>query len=255
MKPPSDAVTPEPPCNRHPPWVVAVTGGIGSGKSTVALTLAQLGARVIDADAMAREETQRAEVLEEIQVAFGASVFDSTKGLDRAALAALVFGAPERLAILNRIVHPLVRDRIDKELAKWREKGFDSASPLPDNRPLVVLDIPLLERSPFARTVSSVIFVEAPLPDRIRRVVRERGWTADDLQRREAHQADLSEKRASADHVIDNSEPASPLAPDPTCPDNAAGALGHADLRTQCLRLIEHWQRLLRQDPCRRSNP
>lgn len=261
MKPPSDS---------HPAsgaWVVAITGGIGSGKSTVARLLADLGARVIDADAIAREVSVTPEVVRQIAAAFGPSILDATGAIDRAALAAQVFDDTERLATLNSIVHPPVRERIDKELAKWRKRGSDDASPLPGQRPLVVLDIPLLERTPFLRTASTVLFVDAPLEDRIQRVQHNRGWTAEELHRREAQQTKLTEKRRGADHVLFNGtgtaaehgdeeaggrDPASAVVqkletlgrgePPPATPDPPRDLADQPhDLGEQCRQLVELW--------------
>lgn len=188
-------------------WIVAITGGIGSGKSVVASALARLGGHAIVADELAHEVTRDPQVLAEIARSLGPNVLQPDGQLDRAAVADLVFRDPEKLSSLNQIVHPRVQAKIYKELAKWEETGFDSASPLPGNRPLIILDIPLLERSPFLPLASTVVFVDAPWPDRVRRVRTSRGWSEAELQRREASQVSLAVKRKGADSVIENPDP------------------------------------------------
>ncbi|MFQ5655222.1 MAG: transcription termination factor Rho, partial [Planctomycetota bacterium] len=184
--------------------MVAVTGGIGSGKSRVGKIFGGLGAHVIDADAIAHEIADVPEVLVEIQKEFGDPIVDERGHFDRSKLAAIVFSDPERLRSLTSLLHPLIRGRIDKELELWRKKGFDEGSPLPGKQPLILLDIPLLERSPYLEQTSAVLFIDAPREDRLLRVQRSRGWTGEDLDSREALQACLEEKRRRADHVLPN---------------------------------------------------
>ncbi len=187
-----------------PLWIVAVTGGVGSGKSTVARAFAELGAHVIDADAISREVVDSPGVRSRLEDAFGTAMTTADGSLDRKALADLVFtdrGARERL---DAIVHPEVRRRIDKELAHLAARGSDEASPLPGKRPLVLLDIPLLETSPFHDRADVVLFVDAPPRDRRRRVAEARGWPPEELTRREDSQVPIDEKRSRAHRVLPN---------------------------------------------------
>lgn len=173
---------------------VGLTGGIGSGKSTVAELFRELGARVIDADALAREVTLDPAVLEEIGEAFGPGVITDGR-LDRTALAATVFGDAGKLARLNAIIHPRVRERS----AELRE-AFAGAG-----THVLIEDIPLLYESGLADRFDYVVVVTAPLAERIRRVQERSGLSAEETRKRDAAQLPLSEKAARADFVISNS--------------------------------------------------
>ena len=184
-------------------FVVAVTGGIGSGKSRVARVFGELGARVIDADRIAHEVLEDPQIRGAIEAEFpGVTGQDGV--LDRSALAARVFTDPARRERLNALVHPEVRRRIDKELAHLAWNGSDARSPLPGKRPLVLLDIPLLETSPYPDRADVVLFIDAPEHDRLRRVTETRGWTATEWSRREATQVPLAEKRSRAQYTLSN---------------------------------------------------
>ncbi len=210
---------------RAEPWIVGVTGTIGAGKSHVSKILRRLGGRVVDADRIAHDVSNDPNVLVRIQGEFGDDVVDGSGYLDRSVLASKVFSDRGRLERLNRILHPLVRERIDKELALVAEKGFDEQSPLPGRRPLVILDIPLLEQSPYLERASTVLFVDAPLEDRVARVRRSRGWTEEELRRREALQIDAEVKKQRSHRVIQN-------------PDGEESA---AALERTCQELIDEW--------------
>lgn len=172
--------------------VVGLSGGIGSGKSTVARALAARGALVIDADAVAREVVEPgtpgfAAVVER----FGPGVVGPDGALDRPALAARVFGDDSARADLNGIVHPLVA-------AAVAERG--AAAP---EGSIIVYDVPLLVEAA-VRGYDVVVIVEAPEDVRIDRLAG-RGVPADDARRRMAAQATDAERRAVADVVLDNS--------------------------------------------------
>ena len=205
-------------------FIVAVTGGIGSGKSTVARAFCELGAQVLDADRLAHEVLEDRDVLVQIEAEFP-GVTGSDGSLDRALLADRVFSDPAARERLNALVHPRVRERIDKELARIAATGSDAASPLPGKRPLVLLDIPLLETSPYRDRADVVLFIDAPEQDRLGRVTRTRGWSEQEWSRREASQVPLSEKRRHADHILPN-------------PDGEED-----ELLGRCRRLIEEWVR------------
>lgn len=172
---------------------VGLTGGIGSGKSSVARRFAELGALVVDADALAREVVAGgtpglARVVEE----FGADVLRPDGTLDRPALGRVVFGDPDALARLNGIVHPLVRARAAELIA--------AAPP----GAVVVQDVPLLVETGQADRYDLVVVVEAPAAERVARLVRDRGMTEDEVRARMAAQASDDERRAVADVVIVN---------------------------------------------------
>jgi len=171
---------------------VGLTGGIGSGKSTVARLLSSYGAVLIDADVLAREAVAPgtpglARVIEE----FGADVLAPDGSLDRPRLGALVFADPERLAALNAIVHPYVAAR-RAELAA--EAPADA---------VVVSDVPLLVENGLQDDYDVVVVVDAPLEVQLERL-RTRGLHEDEAQARIAAQASREERRAGADIVIDN---------------------------------------------------
>jgi dephospho-CoA kinase len=171
---------------------VGLSGGIGSGKSTVARALARRGALVVDADAIAREVVEPWQPgLAAIVERFGPEILDADGRLDRPRLAALVFDDVAARADLNAIVHPLVAAETARRLA---------AAP-PDA--VVVLDVPLLVEA--ARSgYDVVVIVEAPAAVRLERLVG-RGMAEADARRRMAAQASDAERRKVADVVLDNS--------------------------------------------------
>jgi dephospho-CoA kinase len=172
---------------------IGLTGGIGSGKSTVARLLAERGAEVVDADVLAREVVAPGTPgLAAVVQAFGPGVLTAEGALDRPALATVVFGDPEARAKLDGIVHPLVRARARELIA---------AMP-PDA--VVVQDIPLLVETGQAGSFDLVLVVEADVGTRVARLV-DRGLPEEDARARIAAQATDDQRRAVADAVLDNS--------------------------------------------------
>lgn len=182
--------------------VVGLSGGIGTGKSTVTKLLAALGAVVVDADAIVhRLQAPGSPLLDEIAAAFGADVIDADGALDRKHVADLVFRDPEARARLNAIVHPRVGAEMARALAAARAAGAA----------LVVLDIPLLFESRVAGRggasalpFDATVLVHAPRELQIERTVARDGVSREEVERRLAAQLPIDEKRALADHVIDN---------------------------------------------------
>jgi dephospho-CoA kinase len=174
--------------------LVGLTGGIGSGKSTVSLLLAERGAVIIDADAITRLLQQPgAPLLQKLADRFGAHVIDANGALDRAAVASIVFSDPEALKDLNSIVHPAVAAEMDRQLQEQR--GTDN---------VVILDIPLLTENP--RTgLCGVVVVDVPVEIAVERLVKFRQMDAADAHARISKQASREDRRAIADKVIDNS--------------------------------------------------
>ncbi|WP_138735726.1 dephospho-CoA kinase [Modestobacter excelsi] len=171
---------------------IGLTGGIGSGKSTVASLLAQRGAVVVDADRIAREVVGPGTPgLAAVAAEFGEDLLTDGGALDRPALAALVFGDPAARARLDAVVHPLVRARA-AELVQ--------AAP-PDA--VVVQDVPLLVETGQAGSYDLVLVVETDLGTRVTRL-GERGLSAEDARARIASQATDEERRAVADVVLRN---------------------------------------------------
>lgn len=178
--------------------VVGLTGGIGSGKSTVSELFARRGAVVVDADRIAREVAEPGgPAYEGIVERFGPGVVRDDGSLDRAALAAVVFGDDDARADLNRLVHPAVRAVMAERVLA--EAGTDH---------VVVLDIPLLaEGGRDAYGMVAVVVVDCPVEVAVRRLVEQRGMTEADAMARVAAQASREQRRAIADVVIDNSGP------------------------------------------------
>ncbi|MBL5975444.1 MAG: dephospho-CoA kinase [Candidatus Leucobacter sulfamidivorax] len=175
--------------------LIALTGGIASGKSTVARRLAEHGAVHIDADGLAREVVEPGTAgLAAIRGRFGDGVLGADGALDRPALGALVFADPEALADLNAIVHPAVRELFERRI---REAGAA------DPHAVVVYDVPLLVEAEPGLEWDLVIVTEAPAETRVQRMVELRGMTREDAERRIANQASDEARRAIADVVID----------------------------------------------------
>jgi dephospho-CoA kinase len=171
---------------------VGLTGGVGSGKSTVSARLAALGAVVIDADAIAREVVEPGTAgLAAVVERFGAGVLDADGRLDRPAVAAIVFNDDAARADLNAIVHPLVGQRTTELMA----------AAAPDA--IVVYDVPLLVESNMAAGFEVVIVVEAQAELRIARL-EQRGMAEADARARMAIQATDEQRRAVADEIVEN---------------------------------------------------
>jgi dephospho-CoA kinase len=181
--------------------ILGVVGGIGSGKSTVARMLAEAGCDAVDADAVAHEVLERPEIKDKVFGLFGPGVLGHGGDVDRRVLAARVFADRTKLDALNGIVHPPVRESI-LERVRAHRAGEDARAGSP--RSVLVLDVSLLATSPLRDQCDALVFVEAGEEARQRRC-RARGWEPGEIERREAHQASLAEKRALARWTIDNS--------------------------------------------------
>lgn len=174
--------------------LVGLTGGIGSGKSTVSSLLAARGAEIIDADDITREVQQPGSpVVEAIAVRFGDDVLDAERGLIRARLAEIVFSDAAALRDLNAIVHPAVGAEIDRRVRQ-----------LAPTDTVVVLDIPLLTENP-RRDLQGKIVVDVPTEVQLERLIRYRGFTEEDARARIARQASREDRLKGADFVLDNS--------------------------------------------------
>ncbi|HVX54259.1 dephospho-CoA kinase [Nocardioides sp.] len=172
---------------------VGLTGGIASGKSTVAAILTELGAVVIDADRIAREVVAKGTPgLARVVAAFGAEVLTPEGEMDRPRVAAIVFADPVKRHVLEQIIHPLVRAR-GQELE--REAPADA---------VVVHDIPLLAETGQAAGFDAVIVVDVPEEIQIERMMRDRGVSEADARARIAAQASREQRRAVATYIIEN---------------------------------------------------
>jgi dephospho-CoA kinase len=183
---------------------VGLTGGIGSGKSSVTRLLAARGAVVIDADLVAREVVEPGtRGLRRIVEEFGEDVLTEDGRLDRARLGAVVFADGDRRAALNAIVHPLVGERTAELLEQARRQGAR----------VVVHDVPLLVENGLAGMYDAVVVVAASPQTQLDRLVRLRGMDEQEARQRIAAQAPLADKLAVATHVIDNDGPRDRLEP------------------------------------------
>ncbi|QJS12518.1 dephospho-CoA kinase [Streptomyces argyrophyllae] len=175
---------------------VGLTGGIGAGKSEVSRLLVRHGAVLIDADRIAREVVEPGTPgLAAVVDAFGTDVLAADGSLDRPRLGSIVFADPDKLALLNSIVHPLVGAR-SRELE--RAAAEDA---------VVVHDVPLLTENGLAPLYDVVIVVDASPATQLDRLVRLRGMTEEDARARMAAQATREQRREIADIVIDNDVP------------------------------------------------
>jgi len=179
--------------------VIGLVGGIGSGKSEVGGILRTLGCVVCDSDSLVRDLYRTPELKAELQSWWGLGILDEQGEVDRIAVGAIVFKDPIERARLEAFIHP----RVEADRAT-----LFAAAPA-DTRALVI-DAPLLLEAGLADACTRIWFIDAPEQIRRTRVMTSRGWTADELARREAAQWSLDRKRAAAHDVIRNDgDPAS----------------------------------------------
>jgi dephospho-CoA kinase len=180
--------------------VIALTGGVASGKSTVARMLRELGAEVLDADEIAREVTEPGQpALDEIVAAFGPDVIGPTGQLDRKKLASVVFRDPQARARLNAIVHPRVRALLGERLARIARSRPET---------VVVVDIPLLFDVPVPEYehLDAIVVYASPATQLRRLMVRDH-LDPEEAQARLGAQVPLREKLDRARWVVDNDGP------------------------------------------------
>lgn len=174
--------------------LIGLTGGIGSGKSTVSALLAERGAVIIDADAITRElQEPGTPVFRAMVERFGPGIVAADGTLDRQAVADIVFNDAESLADLGKIVHPEVGAEIARRLLEEAKTDH-----------LVILDVPLLVESG-RDDMAGLVVVDVDPGVAVQRLVEHRGMRADDVRARMANQASRDDRRAKADVVIDNS--------------------------------------------------
>ena len=175
---------------------IGLTGGIASGKSTVARKLEQLGAFTIDADVLARDVVALGtEGLKAVVARFGNSVLAADGSLDRSAMARVIFADPQARADLNAIIHPLVRERAAE---------LEAAAPV---GAVVVHVIPLLVETGQQDRFDAVVVVDTTVEEQLRRLTRRDGLTQTEAEQRVAAQASREERLGAATHVIDSSGP------------------------------------------------
>jgi dephospho-CoA kinase len=184
----------------RPMRLIGLTGGIGSGKSSVSSRLEQRGAELIDADAIVRElQAPGQPVFDAMVERWGDRIVADDGTLDRAAVAGIVFSDKDELKAIEAIVHPELRQEMDRRIGD-----------LATSDRVVILDIPLLAESRSkggaldARGTSAIIVVDCPIDTAVARLVEHRGFDEADARARVAAQATREDRRALADFVIDN---------------------------------------------------
>ena len=175
--------------------LIGLTGGVGSGKSTVAEILRELGAEVLDADEAAHAAYEPGSPgFDAVVKEFGADYVRDGR-IDRRQLGELVFNDPDARRRLNAIVHPLVREWMVRRTAEAAERDVE----------IVVQDVPLLYESGLESLFSSIVLVYVPEAVQVERLVAGRGFTSERARAVIAAQLPIDEKRRRAHHVIDNS--------------------------------------------------
>jgi dephospho-CoA kinase len=178
--------------------VVALTGGVGAGKSTVAEVLASRGAHIIDADLLARQAVEPgSQALEEIAARFGPSVLDEKGHLDRGKLGGIVFSDASARSALNDIVHPQVKKLYDEALAMAELERPDT---------VIVYVVPLLAEARQVSEFDSVIVVHAPAAMRVQRLMEHRGMSPAEARERVDAQVSDEDRLSLAHVVLDASE-------------------------------------------------
>ncbi|MEP0844403.1 MAG: dephospho-CoA kinase [Phycisphaerae bacterium] len=175
--------------------IIGLAGGIGSGKSTVAAILEELGARVISSDRLNHEELDSPDVLEQLSAWWGTQVRTPDGRADRAAIRRIISADADQRRRLEQLVHPRIAERRRKLMEDWSGDPAVKA---------VVWDSPLLFEAGLAEQCDRIIFVEAPRDTRLARLKRDRGWSAEELERLEFSQKPLDFKRDRADYRVVN---------------------------------------------------
>ena len=174
-------------------FLIGLTGGIASGKSTVAKLLAAHGAETIDADQVAREVVEVGSTgLSSVVKEFGTGILSDTGELNREKLGAIIFADPNRRLILESILHPLIKTRTTELIAESKKA-------------VVVYAVPLLVEAKLDYPFQMVITVEAGIENQVERLVKSRGFKVDQANERIVAQASRQQREARADFVIDSS--------------------------------------------------
>ena len=175
--------------------LVGLTGGIASGKSTVAKILQSLGAAIVNADDLAREVVEPGhEAWKEIVAAFGADILQSDQTLDRQKLRTLIFNQPEARKRLESIIHPRVRALAEERIRQYAAAGY----------PVVIYEVPLLFEGNLQEWLRPVILVACDVETQTARLQNRDHLTAADAEKHIAAQMSLKDKRRLADYVIEN---------------------------------------------------
>jgi dephospho-CoA kinase len=175
--------------------VIGVVGGIGSGKSLVAAEMQRLGGYLIQGDQLGHEALRQPDIKERVLRRWGPPVLDAQGAIDRRLLGQRVFANPIELTELEAIVFPYIEQHITQEIDRAR---------LQPEIKFVVLDAAIMLESGWAWFCDKIIFVDVPREQRLARLLAQRGWSEEEVNRRERAQMSLQEKRRCADAVVNN---------------------------------------------------
>lgn len=174
--------------------VIGLTGGIGTGKSTVSELLAVHGFKIVDADIAAREAVEKgSEGLEQVRQVFGDEAIDKNGEMNRKYVGEIVFNDDKMREKLNQIIHPIVRDLMERQKEAYLKEGFN-----------VIMDIPLLFENNLQDTVDETWLVYASESIQVERLMERNDLTQEEAKARVYSQISIDKKRRMADRVIDN---------------------------------------------------
>ena len=182
--------------------IIGILGGIGSGKSTVAAEFAKLGCKVIDADKIAHDLLDESSVKEKVVKLFKKNILNSSGNIDRKKVAEIVFADNEILASLNTVIHPLVLQRAQELIEKYKKQNHVKA---------IVLDMPLLVEVGWHKKCDRLIFVNCEQKLRLKRA-KKLGFDENHVKIRENFQISLDNKVSLADNTIENNSDLSAIA-------------------------------------------
>lgn len=189
--------------------IIGILGGICSGKSAAAAEFAKLGCAVIDADKIAHEVLDREDIKDKIVELFGKDILDSAKKIDSGKLADIVFAEAGRLESLNKIIHPIVLQRVEELIKQYQaEAGAVREPPVQ----AIVLDMPLLAEVGWEKRCDELIFVDCKRQIRVERARKKGIFDENKIKIRENFQISLDNKVAISDNTIDNNSCFSALA-------------------------------------------
>lgn len=174
--------------------VIGIVGGIGSGKSTVSRAFALHGCGVLDADRIGHRLLNEPDIRQAVRQHWGEGVFGPDGRVDRSRLGRRVFADPAELEALNQLLHPRIEQTLCDGIDRFARQG----------RAAVVLDAAVLFEAGWERLCTHTVFVDAPWRDRLRRVRRQRGWSARQLRRRQNSQLPLDKKASLCCHRVTN---------------------------------------------------
>jgi len=175
------------------PPIIGLTGGIGSGKSTVAEILAEQGCLVVDSDQLARQALEQPEIRDRLVSWWGSAILDADGRIDRSKVASIVFCSLDERKRLESLVHPWIE--------KQRLSLFESAPP---KTLALVIDAPLLVEAGLISQCDAVIYIDTDREIRLARLENSRNWDEKELSRREDSQLPLDAKRSIAHHIVEN---------------------------------------------------